>query len=241
MCSIFILSQVSLSHRLGIKIINIVHTGFTFTGTIVGLIFRTKMARQSFGYDDIIRDGGRSFFGHLDNSIQEILRENGSEEQIAFVEAYNRLSEFVAGRSIDPRIGDNPDARRRLSDIIMSLGALHARFSGYIQDGWPGFDLNGCMYEALRVQQEQEFLLSWNVLQASLRAQRGTVDHAAQAEVEEVVAGLEQALQLVQGDDEHGVVVVNVGAGVEIVPGVVAATDQENVSDASDSESEIEP
>ena len=232
---------MSLSHRLGIKIINIVHTGFTFTGTIVGLIFRTKMARQSFGYDDIIRDGGRSFFGHLDNSIQEILRENGSEEQIAFVEAYNRLSEFVAGRSIDPRIGDNPDARRRLSDIIMSLGALHARFSGYIQDGWPGFDLNGCMYEALRVQQEQEFLLSWNVLQASLRAQRGTVDHAAQAEVEEVVAGLEQALQLVQGDDEHGVVVVNVGAGVEIVPGVVAATDQENVSDASDSESEIEP
>ena len=232
---------MSLSHRLGIKIINIVHTGFTFTGTIVGLIFRTKMARQSFGYDDIIRDGGRSFFGHLDNSIQEILRENGSEEQIAFVEAYNRLSEFVAGRSIDPRIGDNPDARRRLSDIIMSLGALHARFSGYIQDGWPGFDLNGCMYEALRVQQEQEFLLSWNVLQASLRAQRGTVDHAAQAEVEEVVAGLEQALQLVQGDDEHGVVVVDVGAGVEIIPGVVAATDQENVSDASDSESEIEP
>ena len=199
------------------------------------------MARQSFGYDDIIRDGGRSFFGHLDNSIQEILRENGSEEQIAFVEAYNRLSEFVAGRSIDPRIGDNPDARRRLSDIIMSLGALHARFSGYIQDGWPGFDLNGCMYEALRVQQEQEFLLAWNVLQASLRAQRGTVNHAAQAEVEEVVAGLEQALQLVQGDDEHGVVVVDVGAGVEIIPGVVAATDQENVSDASDSESEIEP
>ena len=241
MCSIFILSQVSLSHRLGIKIINIVHTGFTFTGTIVGLIFRTKMARQSFGYDDIIRDGGRSFFGHLDNSIQEILRENGSEEQIAFVEAYNRLSEFVAGRSIDPRIGDNPDARRRLSDIIMSLGALHARFSGYIQDGWPGFDLNSGIYEALRVQQEQEFLLSWNVLQASLRAQRGTVDHAAQAEVEEVVAGLEQALQLVQGDDEHGVVVVDVGAGVEIIPGVVAATDQENVSDASDSESEIEP
>ena len=48
MCSIFILSQVSLSHRLGIKIINIVHTGFTFTGTIVGLIFQNKNGATVF-------------------------------------------------------------------------------------------------------------------------------------------------------------------------------------------------
>ena len=202
------------------------------------------MSRQSFSYDDMIGDAGRSFFRHLDNSITQIFRENGSEEQIMFVTAYNRFSEFVAGRSLDARVGDNPDARQRLSDLIMALGAMQARFSGQIQDGWPGFDLSGCMLQALRAQQDQEVMLSWHVIQASLRAQRGTVDHAAQAEVEEVVAGLEQALQLVQGGNEHGFVAVNLGAGVEVVPGAAADAGQEHdLSDTSDSdeESEIEP
>ena len=202
------------------------------------------MSRQSFSYDDIIRDAGRSFFVHLANSIRQILRENGTEEQIMFVEAFNELSEFVSGRSLDVRIGDNPDARQRLSDVIMALGAMQARFSGQIQDGWPGFDLNGCMLQHLRAQQDREVVLSWHVLQASLRAQRGTVDHAAQAEVEEVVAGLEQALQLVQGGNGHGVIAVNLGAGIEVVPGAVAVADQEHDSfDTSDSdeEDEIEP
>ena len=161
-----------------------------------------------------------------------------------FVEAFNRLSEFVAGRSLDAGVGDNPDARQRLSDVIMALDAMQARFSGQIQDGWPGFYLGGCMLEALRAQQDQEVMLSWDVFQASLRAQRGTVDHAAQAEVEEVVAGLEQALQLVQVGNERGFVAVNLGAGVEVVPGVAADAGQEHdQSDTSDSdeESEIDP
>ena len=220
------------------------HTGVTFSGTIIDLIFRIKMSRQSFSYDDIIRDAGRSFFVHLAISIRQILRENGTEEQIMFVEAFNKLSEFVSGRLLDARVGDNPDARQRLSDVIMALGAMQARFSGQIQDGWPGLDLNGPMLQLLRVQQDWEVVLSWRVLQASRRAQRGTVDHAAQAEVEEVVAGLEQALQLVQGGNEHGFVAVNLGAGVEVVPGVAADAGQEHdQSDTSDSdeESEIEP
>ena len=162
------------------------------------------MSRQSFSYDDMIGNSGRNFFRHLDNSIAQIFRENGSEEQITFVAAYNRFSEYVAGRSLDARVGDNPDARQRLSDLLMALGAMQARYSGQIQDWWPGFYLGGGILEALRVQQDQEVILSWDVFQASLRAQRGTVDHAAQAEVEEVVAGLEQALQLVQGGNEHG-------------------------------------
>ena len=200
------------------------------------------MSRQSFSYDDIIRDAGRSFFVHLANSIRQILRENGTEEQIMFVEAFNELSEFVSGRSLDVRIGDNPDAHQRLSDVIMALGAMQARFSGQIQDGWPGFDLNGCMLQHLRAQQDREVVLSWHVLQASLRAQRGTVDHAAQAEVEEVVAGLEQALQLVQGGNERAVVVVNLSGGVEVVPEADAGQDHD-LSETSDSdeESEIEP
>ena len=161
-----------------------------------------------------------------------------------FVEAFNRLSEFVAGRSLDPRVGDNPDARQRLSDLLMALGAMQARYSGQIQDGWPGFYLGGGILEALRVQQDQEVILSWDVFQASLRAQRGTVDHAAEAEVDEVVAGLEQALQLVQVGNERGFVAVNLGAGVEVVPGVAADAGQEgDQSDTSDSEgeSEIDP
>ena len=93
------------------------------------------MSQQSFSYNDIFRDAGRSFFGHLNNSIRQIFLENGSEEQIMFVEAFNRLSEFVAGRSLDPRVGDNPDARQRLSDLLMALGAMQARYSGQIQDG----------------------------------------------------------------------------------------------------------
>ena len=100
------------------------------------------------------------------------------------------------------------------------------------------------MLEALRAEQDQEVMLSWHVFQASLRAQRGIVDHAAQAEVEEVVAGLEQALQLVQGGNEHGFVAVNLGAAVEVVPGVAADAGQEDdQSDTSDSEeeSEIDP
>ena len=87
-------------------------------------------------------------------------------------------------------------------------------------------------------------ILSWDVFQASLRAQRGTVDHAAEAEVDEVVAGLEQALQLVQVGNERGFVAVNLGAGVEVVPGVAADAGQEHdQSDTSDSEeeSEIDP
>ena len=161
-----------------------------------------------------------------------------------FVEAFNDLSEFVSGRSLDVRVGDNPDARQRLRDVIMSLSAMQARFNGQIRDGWPGLDLNGPMLQLLRAQQDREVVLSWHVLQASLRAQRETVDHAAQAEVEEVVAGLEQALQLVQGGNEHGFVAVNLGAGVEVVPGVAADAGQEDdQSDTSDSEeeSEIDP
>ena len=202
------------------------------------------MSRQSFSYDDMIGNSGRNFFRHLDNSIAQIFRENGSEEQITFVTAYNRFSEYVAGRSLDARVGDNPDARQRLSDLLMALGAMQARYSGQIQDGWPGFYLGGGILEALRVQQDQEVILSWDVFQASLRAQRGTVDHAAEAEVDEVVAGLEQALQLVQVGNERGFVAVNLGAGVEVVPGVAADAGQEgDQSDTSDSEdeSEIDP
>ena len=202
------------------------------------------MSRQSFSYDDLIGNAGRNFFRHLDNSIAQIFRENGSEEQITFVTAYNRFSEYVAGRSLDARVGDNPDARQRLSDLLMALGAMQARYSGQIQDWWPGFYLGGGILEALRFQQDQEVILSWDVFQASLRAQRGTVDHAAEAEVDEVVAGLEQALQLVQVGNERGFVAVNLGAGVEVVPGVAADAgqdgDQYDTSD-SEEESEIDP
>ena len=202
------------------------------------------MSQQSFSYDDIIRDAGQCFFSHLANSIRQILRENGTEEQVMFVEAFNDLSEFVSGRSLDVRVGDNPDARQRLRDVIMCLSAMQARFNGQIRDGWPGLDLNGPMLQLLRAQQDREVVLSWRVLQASHRAQRGTVDHEAQAVVEEVAVGLEQALQLVQGGNEHGVIAVNLGAGVEVVPGAVAVADQEHdSSDTSDSDEgdEIEP
>ena len=79
--------------------------------------------------------------------------------------------------------------------------------------------------------------MSWRVLEASRDAQRGAVDHAVQAEVEEVAAELERALQLVQGANEGGVIQVNLGAGVEVVAGAAAVADQgHDSSESSDSE-----